>query len=602
MDRLILVTLACLTALYAGDVQVDTNGNLIVDTGTVRAANVLQLPLPTSTTTLGDATILDATAFGKWYLVGGTGNYEITLPAAANNAGKCIGFRVLDAALASKTYTLKPATTSEKIDGAATQALTASGSLVIMSDGSHWARVGGTSTGSGGAGGSSTAALTDWQDGGPITFTGTTTNPTKGTAPRDKVRWRRVGDSAEIVYAYEQITAGSDGSGNMLLSLPAGLVADQTKCSTDPVLGVGDIRGFVVGNGMVCVPGGTSKMVASAVLYDVTHIRLQGVGTTGSLLADTWRSGIIGFGNVGLQVSAVVVIPIQGWSGTTAVQQGSRYLWAQRYGTSSTRVTSQPNQPGQYRALRAGVDTAPASTPSAADGFRIDSGSGIAANRANQYQVYVGPGKVVQVNFFTSPARTGWLVTDLHINGGVWNGTAWSYDPTTGVVIVNTSMANAGDLVGKSPAYDTVVSYATGYFDILVADDPVPVATAPSVHVEASSDAGQACTSLVTDLQYEDKQIDTHGAWNGSVFTAPVAGIYFFSFNVHLSANTADALVIYLNGAQYLAGVSAANDRLSLSGTIQLAAGDTLRLRGFNNRTRSTNAVGNHMSITRVGN
>lgn len=126
MSRFIFALLTCISVLYAGDVQVDTNGNLIVETGTVRAGNVLQLPLPTSATTLGAAATLDTTAFGKWYLIGGTAtNYDITLPAAANNAGRCIGFRVLDAALASKTYTLKPATTSEKIDGAGNQSLSA---------------------------------------------------------------------------------------------------------------------------------------------------------------------------------------------------------------------------------------------------------------------------------------------------------------------------------------------------------------------------------------------------------------------------------------------------------------------------------------------
>ena len=44
---------------------------------------------------------------------------------------------------------------------------------------------------------------------------------------------------------------------------------------------------------------------------------------------------------------------------------------------------------------------------------------------------------------------------------------------------------------------------STCYFDILIAEDPVPVAQAPSVYVEATSDAGRCGMANVTNLQYE---------------------------------------------------------------------------------------------------
>jgi hypothetical protein len=341
-----------------------------------------------------------------------------------------------------------------------------------------------------------------------------------------------------------------------------------------------------------------------AIPYDATRLRFGAVEYNGSGAngGAPWDASRAGFNNA-LKFSASIRVPIVGWSGTTAVQPGSRYLWAQRFAATATRVTTTPSKPGEYRARRIGTDTAPTTGPTAGDGFRIDAGSGIAAGRINQYDVYVGPGKVVQCSGYQNTGRTGHLVTDFWVtSAGVAYGMGISYDPATGVVSVFSSTGGASNGVGTSADMSTGIS--TGYFDLLVADDPVPVAIAPSVHVEATSDAGQVLTAVVTDVQYEDEIVDTHGAWSGSVFTAPVAGVYAVSATFTPNSATSVTPQVYRNGVFYMEGIyshAASGSSCLVSTAMSLSAGGTIRVRSGNGCTRGTSAAGNWIAITRIG-
>ncbi len=128
--------------------MVDASGNTtftgnVTTTGQVSAPNVLQGSVGVNVTA---AVTLTATAFGSWHWITGTTiDYTITLPTAVGHAGKTIGLRVKDAVVASKTYTLA-ASSGQNIDGATTIALMANATLVVMSDGTGWARVSGTPT------------------------------------------------------------------------------------------------------------------------------------------------------------------------------------------------------------------------------------------------------------------------------------------------------------------------------------------------------------------------------------------------------------------------------------------------------------------------
>lgn len=460
-------------------------------------------------------------------------------------------------------------------------------------------------------------AVTDWQDGGTTTITGTTTNPTKGTTTTDKVRWRRVGDSAEITYEYMQTAAGAAGSGTYLLALPAGLVADTAKVSVDSNVSSADIRGYTVGVGQVSTTTGV-RFILSASLYDSAHIRLSGVGYVAGLVIDTWSSGIVGLNNTTLMVSCVVRVPIAGWSGSQAVQPGSRYLWAQRFAANAVRVTATPTAPGQYRAMtRTGgtatfADNAPTSAPSSADGFRLFAAATYntsdTSGNTSRFIVYIGPGKIVDILAYKSAGRTGYVMSIGTPSSGYYYGFLWNYDPTLGTIIIEVppnSVATSGLSAGVDEAY---ISLASLYFDVLVADDPVPIALAPAVAVEANSTSGQVITVGTTKLQFENEVVDTHGAWNTDTFTCPVAGIYLIRAGAQNNASAvATEMAITVNnglGSTTFFGtykVAVASITTEVVAVARMFVGSTAYVQeAYASYTRSTDPNANRISITRI--
>jgi hypothetical protein len=189
------------------------------------------------------------------------------------------------------------------------------------------------------------------------------------------------------------------------------------------------------------------------------------------------------------------------------------------------------------------------------------------------------------------------------VNGVAIKASASSYLTANGYTI-------QFQFVATNPNYRLCLHVATtsaSAYTVQVDDVYVGPATTPAVHVEASSDAGQATTQNVTDHQYEDEVVDTHGAWSGSLFTAPLAGTYHLSACAARSIGSAAVhyISIYKNGAAYREGptcYSGTNPTASVSATIKLAAGETLSVRcPAASYTRTASAQTNHISITRVG-
>jgi hypothetical protein len=88
------------------------------------------------------AVVLGSGAFGKMHALSGTTNYAVTLPAAAGNAGRVIGFRVTASATALITL---DGNAAETIDGQEARILWAQESAVLLCDGAGWTKIGGRS-------------------------------------------------------------------------------------------------------------------------------------------------------------------------------------------------------------------------------------------------------------------------------------------------------------------------------------------------------------------------------------------------------------------------------------------------------------------------
>mgnify|MGYP003647328105 CR=1 FL=1 len=137
-----------------------------------------------------------------------------------------------------------------------------------------------------------------------IEITGTSSNPSKGTIVRDKARYRRVGDSIEIHWDYQQSAAGSIGSGTYLFSLPPGLVIDTDKFSVGA-----DSEQYNVGSGYVRSATFNGSAVPQA--YNSTNLAL--VVSTGGYVGSTLNA----LNNATWYATFNARVPIAGWNATS---------------------------------------------------------------------------------------------------------------------------------------------------------------------------------------------------------------------------------------------------------------------------------------------
>lgn len=141
--------------------------------------------------------------------------------------------------------------------------------------------------------------ITDWQA-FDTNITGASGNPTFGNLTTDIVKYRRIGDSIQLSITKIQNTAGVNGSGTYLFSLPAGLeFADTSEAQT-------------IGHGYLF--NGNDRSICSV---------LQRVGSNNTFQMscifdageNTWGSGYFGIGtNANLEVNTWVEAKIAGWS------------------------------------------------------------------------------------------------------------------------------------------------------------------------------------------------------------------------------------------------------------------------------------------------
>ena len=157
--------------------------------------------------------------------------------------------------------------------------------------------------------------LSNWETENTIPITATVSSPTKGTVTRENIRWRRIGDSAEIFYEFESTAAGTAGSGTYLIGLPAalsGLTIDTSKVHASTAAEFESVVGFghlsQASNGLANFSTDVQLKV-----YDTTTlvVALQRPSTDNKQL---WDSSFLGFDNTQKTFSWRVVVPIAEWN------------------------------------------------------------------------------------------------------------------------------------------------------------------------------------------------------------------------------------------------------------------------------------------------
>lgn len=152
--------------------------------------------------------------------------------------------------------------------------------------------------------------------------------------------------------------------------------------------------------------------------------------------------------------------------------------------TLTTNVTTTPSAPGEYRtyiknaASTAGTDNAPATGPSTTNGmliYAVNFASAGTSGQTNRWEIFVGVGKRLQVEFYQTTTRVGALDVDATYVGTAATliGTYISYDAANGIYYVDTIQqtgATTTRLVGEAqqPGGAANTQPASCYFDILV--------------------------------------------------------------------------------------------------------------------------------------
>jgi hypothetical protein len=149
------------------------------------------------------------------------------------------------------------------------------------------------------------SVIGEWTD-YTLTVGATTTAPTFGTTPTRRASWRRVGSNAEIGIALETSTAGTDGSGDYLVSMPPGVTIDLTKVKVGQRLG-----SSVIGAGPDPMVSTTRNGLIE--IYSSTQFKLVEVKDNNTLNMDYWSSAFFSLANVTLRVYADFSVPISGW-------------------------------------------------------------------------------------------------------------------------------------------------------------------------------------------------------------------------------------------------------------------------------------------------
>lgn len=271
---------ALATTLATVNANVGTFGSSsLVPLITVNAKGLITAASTASVTAVSAWNIVSKTttytAVANDYIKASSTSFTITLPTAVGVSGQAIAIQHTGTSL-TQVYTLNT-TSSQTIGGisSGSYALYTNGEvLVVISDGSNW-QIQDHKTNTG------------WISAGVNTITGTTTNPSKGTAAVDNISWRRNGPDVQVLIQFRTTSNGAAGSGDYLFLLP--VTADTTVVnvySSNPGSGSSQwLANNNLGSGNIAATSDGSDAFGSPVLYDSTHIRI------GTVLAQASASG-----------------------------------------------------------------------------------------------------------------------------------------------------------------------------------------------------------------------------------------------------------------------------------------------------------------------
>ncbi len=421
------------------------------------------------------------------------------------------------------------------------------------------------------------SAITDWQS-YSLTIGAQTTAPTLGTTTTNSAKWRRVGDSMEIVYSLVQTGAGSAGSGYYKFPLPSGFSADSSK--------------ILVGNNNVVNIGSAAVYNGSLVSAGVVQL-LDSTNLVITVGADTLATTQVGssfyqLSGANIQYGFSAKVPILGWSSSQIMSQDA-----------STRVV--------------GMRASAVPTGTLAVSFNDVVIGTIKSDTHSSYNTSTGVYTIKVPGYYNISAST--RVNSSGSSGAgtavilrvVQNSTAiarktevvqatWSSATLSPGVDVKNVWCNAGDTL-KLDIYAslaTTLSYdATAedhWFSVEMSQGPAQIMASSLIACQYNTTGGVTSWGATTVIPYTAKQFDTTNSYNTStgLFTCPSPGIYSVT-SQFFGAGSFSYTYLGKNGSSVLSRmVQIATSGQPATILVECLQGDTL---GIYNASASTTSV-----------
>lgn len=457
-------------------------------------------------------------------------------------------------------------------------------------------------------------AVSDWQS-YSLTIGAVTTPPTPGTVQNNTARWRRVGDSMEIEYNYNQTGAGSAGSGNYLFPLPSGYSMDANKVYANSNTAYGTQFGLF--SGYSSSVASSAPLIGYVTYYNATNLVIS-AGNEGNAFTSI-GSAYAPLSGATVSYRFRATVPISGWSSNSVVSSDT-----------DTRVV----------AARANTSTSSTTSGAGAADIIYTSKSydthGVYNTSTGVYTVAV-PGKYeIKAAIGTNAATAGSAERQLQIyiikNGSIVS-YKQSYSNSTAsrqvfTDIVDTIDLVAGDTIKLQWTHNWGVtltcsgSSSENFFSIDRISGPSQIAASESVVAIYTGSSTSVPNSTETRIVPNTKVKDTHGAMSSGVFTLPAPGTYRVTANVSGAGSQIPAsaakrytqLSIRQGGVNKIYGpiggltfqaTTATTFEASVSGTITGIAGETVDVTIWQNYGASgslQNSGETNICIERVGN
>lgn len=461
--------------------------------------------------------------------------------------------------------------------------------------------------------------ISDWQD----MTAQVSWDSAWGTVSETYYYARRIGDSLHV---RGKVKVGTPTANPIIIPLPSGLTIDTTKFVFNStatldnlhILGLGSLINTATGADED--PGYVFYTDSGYISWDNRQNNLE--------FRESNVNSVFSSGDVFI---FEFMAPISQWDGGSPVLQNATTFKISSFLANGTRVTSDPVAFGQYRTLIKDssaftyTDNAPTAAPSTSNGMRVYAKNYATAGTSgetNKWVIFVGKNKQVKVEFYSSAGKTGFVdVANTVASATEQNGVTTSYDPTTGLVVVDAA-ANASTGIATRTCGYAPSTGATGYsnpadvyFDVVVSEKVVPVQieavnSVVDVHTgngHGSSNANRRFSTVLTNrgdaITYADSSTD------GASWTINEDGIYTMdsvdianggNYEPFISINqVAPGSVVV--GTRLVATFIPNGERVAMSATTRLTKGDVIRVSAGNTNALDSNDIV-RFRITKVSN